>query len=86
MYVSIYHAVSWREQRAQALNASKQLLEYYQTFGTTENGTTLTFDRITLDLKSAAEASQAAMDTENKSIMDIWSAPPTHRIAPKIAP
>ena len=79
MYKSMYVAVNCTHQRAQALNFIQQLLENYQTFGSAEDGTPLTYDRICLEMKKAAEATTAARDTENKSIMDIWSAPPTHR-------
>jgi len=84
--IDIRCGVSCLSQRAQALKAIGQILEGYHTFGHAAAGTSLTYDRVVTDLKTAQDTVQAAVYTDNESIMDIWFAPPIHRGTPIIDP
>ena len=54
------------------------VLEGYLAFGQSENGEAPTYERVVYDLKAAAEAKKAAMDTDHERTADTWSAPPIH--------
>ena len=84
--IDIRCGVSCTSQRAQALKAIGQTLETYATFGHAADGTSLTYERVVNDLQKANETIQAALYTDNESIMDIWFAPPIHRGTPVIDP
>ena len=84
--IDIRCGVSCTSQRAQALKAIGQTLEGYQTFGHASDGQALTYERVVQDLKTAADAIQAALYNDNESIMHNWFAPPIHRGTPTIDP
>ena len=54
------------------------VLEGYLAFGQGVNGESPTYERVVYDLKTAAEAKKAAMDTDHERTADTWSAPPIH--------
>ena len=68
----------WTSKCGQAVTASIALLEADQAFGQGDDGKALTYDRVVHELKTAADAKEAAMDTDHERTADTWSAPPIH--------
>ena len=58
------------------MRASLALLVGYLTLGQGVDATALTYDRVVHDMRRAAEAMQAATDTDRERTADTCSAPP----------
>ena len=84
MYMEVRLGVVCASNPDQALAASKNLLEHYNTFTVTMDGQPLTYDRCVLEMSKAADNIKAAMDTD--STMNMFFAPPVQNRTPISGP
>ena len=80
MYIDVRLGVACTSNPDQALAASKNVLEHYNTFTVSMDGQPLTYDRCVLEMIKAGENIKAAMDTD--SIMNMFFAPPIQNRTP----
>ena len=64
--------------RAQAMKRCMTVLDGYLDFAQDEKGKPLTYQRVVLVMKSAADDRKAAMDTDPVCTAETGSAPPMH--------
>ena len=84
MYIEVRLGVACTSNPAQALTATKTLLEHYTTFMQMPDGKPLSYDRCVLEMDKAGGNIKAARDTD--SIMNMFFAPPVQNRTPISGP